>query len=260
MHIYKNFLPVAALPQWKLSTKVAQLLGLQGPWRCLVCRDMDCLHHRSSEPRRLFFPAFCSRWSEGLFGQSFSIAPPLQALRGLPCLGSFSIFWCIRPPWLGSYSVVQCIRYVSWASLSIVQLPMLARGEREATVMALPSTCDSAVSPDFHDYLAFLHRHFPPQSSPSHSLNPPLHSQQQPSLWDFSTIPKFQLPAAVPSRRPAYLPGICMAAARTVWFSFHLGCHRSAVSFSALNVSPLTQTITPQWGSDPRFSSPTCQG
>ena len=32
-----------------------------------------------------------------------------------------------------------------------------------------------------------------------------------------------------------------MAVARTVWFSFHLGCHRSAVLLSALNVSPLTQ-------------------
>ena len=29
--------------------------------------------------------------------------------------------------------------------------------------------------------------------------------------------------------------------ARTVWFSFHLGCHRSAVSLLALNVSPLRQ-------------------
>ena len=28
-----------------------------------------------------------------------------------------------------------------------------------------------------------------------------------------------------------------MAEARTVWFSFHLGCHRSAISLSALNVS-----------------------
>ena len=46
--------------------------------------------------------------------------------------------------------------------------------------------------------------------------------------------------------------------ARTVWFSFHLGCHRSAVSLSALNVSPLTQTVAPVWGSDPCFSSPTC--
>ena len=35
------------------------------------------------------------------------------------------------------------------------------------------------------------------------------------------------------------------AVARTVWFSFHLGCHRWAVSLSALNVSPLTQTIAP---------------
>ena len=39
------------------------------------------------------------------------------------------------------------------------------------------------------------------------------------------------------------LSGVHMAAARTVWFSFHLGCHSSAVSLSALNVSPLTQTI-----------------
>ena len=24
------------------------------------------------------------------------VAPPIQALRGLPCLGSFSVVWCIR--------------------------------------------------------------------------------------------------------------------------------------------------------------------
>ena len=47
-----------------------------------------------------------------------------------------------------------------------------------------------------------------------------------------------------------------MAVARTIWFSFHLGCHRSAVSFSALNVPPLTQTIALIWGSDPCVSSP----
>ena len=32
------------------------------------------------------------------------------------------------------------------------------------------------------------------------------------------------------------------------------------VSLSALNVSPLTQTVAPLWGSDRYFSSPTCQG
>ena len=120
--------------------------------------------------------------------------------------------------------------------------------------------CDSAVSPCFHACLAFLHRHFPPRSPPFHPLDLSLHSQQQPSTWDHSTLPKLQLPAAVPSREPTSLSGVCMAAARTVLFSFHLGCHRSAVSLSVLNVSPLTQTSTPMWGSDTGFSSPTCRG
>ena len=57
-------------------------------------------------------------------------------------------------------------------------------------------THDSAVSPCFHGCLAFLHRHFPPQSPPSPPLDLSLHSQQQPSPWDCSTIPKLQLPAA----------------------------------------------------------------
>ena len=50
----------------------------------------------------------------GLFGRSFSIAPPGHALRGLPCLGSFSVVQQVRhiegAPWLGSYSVDRPIR------------------------------------------------------------------------------------------------------------------------------------------------------
>ena len=65
-------------------------------------------------------------------------------------------------------------------------------------VMALPPMHDSAVSPYFRGCLAFLHRHFPPQSPPSHPLNPSLHSQQQPSLWDCFTTPKLHIPAAYP--------------------------------------------------------------
>ena len=107
---------------------------------------------------------------------------------------------------------------------------MLPCGEREAMVMAPPATRDSAVSSCFHGCLAFLHRHFPPQSPPSHPLNKSLHSQQQPSPWDCSTIPKLQLPATVPSRAPSSLSAVCMAAARTVWFSFHLGSHRLSCS------------------------------
>ena len=137
---------------------------------------------------------------------------------------------------------------------------MLACGEREAMVMALPTMPDSAVSPCFHGCLAFCHRHFPPQSLPSHLLNLSLHSQQRPLPWDCYTIPKLQLPDGVPSRGPVSLSRVCMAGARTVWFSFHLGCQRSAVSLSTLNISPLTQTIALTWGSDPCFSSPHTPG
>ena len=133
---------------------------------------------------------------------------------------------------------------------------MLVCWGREAMVMVPPPLRDSAVSPCFRDCLAFLHSHNPPQSSPSHPLDPSLCSQQEPSPWDCSTITKLQLPPAAPSRGPAFLSGVCMAVAKTIWFSFHLGCHRSAVSLSALNVSPLTQTIAWMWGSDPPGSVP----
>ena len=122
---------------------------------------------------------------------------------------------------------------------------MLAPGKREAMMMASPPKRDSAVSPCFHGSPAFLPRHFPPRSLPSHPLNLTLCSQQQPSPWDCSKIPKLQLPASAPSRGPVSLSGLCMAAPRTVWFSFHPGCHWSAVSLSTVNISPVTQTIAP---------------
>ena len=67
---------------------MVQLLVLQGRWRHQVCRDTDCLCRRSYGRIRVFIRAFFSWRSEGLFGQSFSVTPPIQALRGLPCLGS----------------------------------------------------------------------------------------------------------------------------------------------------------------------------
>ena len=70
-------------------------------------------------------------------------------------------------------------------------------------VMAPPPMHDSAVSPCFHGCLAFLHRHFPPQSPPSHPFNLSLHSEQQPPPWDCSTIPKLQLQLLC-------LPGACV--------------------------------------------------
>ena len=147
-----------------------------------------------------------------------------------------------------------------WASLSIVKLPMLACGGREAMVMAPHPMHDSAVSPCFHGCPAFPHRHVPPQSPPSCLLVLSLYSQQESLPGDCSTVPKLQLPVTAPSRGSTSLSGACMVVARTVWFSFYLGCHRSAVSLSALNVSPLTQTVGLMWGSDPCFSSPTHWG
>ena len=119
------FLPVAALPQWELSMKVPQLLGLQGPWKCQVCGDMDCLH-KSSGPIRVFFQASCSWWAEGLFGQSLSAAPPVQGP--------------------GSFSVVQCASCLMVQPLHCSAAALLAYGEREAMVMALPLTWLSSIA------------------------------------------------------------------------------------------------------------------
>ena len=107
---------------------------------------------------------------------------------------------------------------------------------------------------------------FPPQALPTavSSFTSPqhvsLHSQQQTSQWDYSTILKLWFPTIVPSSGPTSLSSVCVALARTVWFSFHLGCHRSAFSPSTLNVSPVTQTVALIWGLYPCFHSPIWQG
>ena len=140
-------------------------------------RDMDCLRPRSYSPIRVFFPASCSWRSEGLSCQSFSIALPVQALRGLPCLGSFSVVRCIRqiegPPPLAGVLLCSSVPHVFDGPGSIVQLRMPVCGEREAMVMAPPPPHDSAVSPCFRGCPAFLHMHFPPQSPSSHPYPPP---------------------------------------------------------------------------------------
>ena len=107
---------------------------------------------------------------------------------------------------------------------------MLSCGEREAMVMALHPMLDSAVLPCFHGCPSFLHRHCPSQSPPSPPLDLSLRSQHQSSPWDFFTFPKLQLPATASSRWPSSLSRV--SEARTGWFSFYLGCHRSAVSLT----------------------------
>ena len=107
-----------------------------------------------------------------------------QAHRGAPLTGVLLQRVACQAlngaPWVGSYSVVQCIRHLTCQPLSVVQLRMLSCGETEAIVMAPPTTRDSAVSSCFHGFLAFLHRHFPPQSSPSPPLTRSLQVNSSP--------------------------------------------------------------------------------
>ena len=117
--------------------------------------------------------------------------------------------------WVGSYSILQRIRHLMGQPLYCAAAHAGMCRERGYGDGSTP-TCDSAVSSCFHGCLAFLHRRFPPQSHPSHPLEPSLRSQQQPSPWDCFTIPKLQLPDTVPARGPAFLSGVYMAAARTV--------------------------------------------
>ena len=143
----QDFLCLWPLCPSELSVKAVQLLGLQGPWRCQVCRDMDCHCCRSHGPIRAFCRASCSWPSEGLFGQSSSEAPPIQALRGLPCLGSFSGVLRIRHidghPWLGSFSVVLRVRHIDghpWlGSYSVAQR---VRHLRRSVAASVPQAFD----------------------------------------------------------------------------------------------------------------------
>ena len=96
--------------------------------------------------------------------------------------GVLLCFQCIRhiegSSWLGSYSVVQCLRCLMGQPLCCSAAGLC--GERGCGEGSTPYA-DSAVSPCFHGCPAFLHRHFPPQSPPSHPLDLFLCSQQQPS-------------------------------------------------------------------------------
>ena len=245
------FLPVAALPQWELSRKVVQLLGLWGPWWCQVCRSYD--------PIRIFFWASCSRLSEGLFGQSFSIDLPISALRGLPRCG---VLLCCSAhqahrgaPWLGSYSVVHQV-FDGPASLTFSC--QYWRVGRERLWWWLHPLCVT------QRYCLASVAACLPSTGISHHYLPPHIPSVHLSAVNSGPCPGIAAQSLSFSSQPLRLPGdqhscwVCMAEAKTVWFSFHFGCHRSAVSLSALNVSPLTQTIAPLWGSDPCFSSPTC--
>ena len=158
---------MAALPQWELSVKVVQLLGLRGPWWRQVCRDMDCLAAGVMALSESFFKPLVAGDQKASLA---SLSPYLCQFRHVEgVLLCRSVCQALKgAPWVGSYSVVQCIRrlmaqplYCSAANYGV------CRGESHTYIryVWLSST------PCFHGCPAFLHRHFPPQSPPSHPLN-----------------------------------------------------------------------------------------
>ena len=84
-------------------------------------------------------------------------------------------------PWVGSYSTVRCITFLMGQLFCCSAADTGVWGERGYGDGSIPKR-DSAVSPSFHGCLAFLHRHFPPQSPPSHPLDKSLHSCSSPHL------------------------------------------------------------------------------
>ena len=117
--------------------KIVQLLSFQGTSQRQVCRDTDCLCLRSHGPESSFEPVVAGDQKASL--ASLAPIPPVQALRGLPCLGSFTVIWPVRhiegatlagvllcrlarqalkgAPWVESYSLVHYIRHLMAQSL-----------------------------------------------------------------------------------------------------------------------------------------------
>ena len=137
---------------------------------------------------------------------------------------------------MGSFSVVQCIRHLM--SQPIVQLPIHPLHMTQQYHLASMAAWLSATGISHHDlllHIPLIHL-FAVNSSPHPGIAP--QSLNSNSL-------------------PLHLPGGQRSCPGYVWLwqglsdsLFHLDCHRSAVSLSALNISPLTQTIAPMWGSE----------
>ena len=197
---------------------MVQLFGLRDPGGAKCAGTWTVSTARVMAVSESFFEPLCSWRSEGLLGQSFSIVPHAQALRGLPCLGALCCSGHQGRRGTPPAGVLLCssVRQTFDGPASLLFSYRCWRVGKEAVVMAPPPLQYSAVLPCFHGCLAFLHQNLPPRSLPSHPLSPSLCSQQQPSPWDCSTIPNLQLPAAAPSRRSVFLPRVYMAAARTV--------------------------------------------
>ena len=262
-HRCKEFLPVAALPQWALSKKLAQLLGLRGPrWR-QVCRGSDCLRRRSYGHIRVFFPASCSWQSESLFGQSFSIDLPMQSHREAPLAG---VLFCGSghqalkgaPGW-GPCSAVQCLRHLMGQCLYCPAVHAGLSGERGYGDGSTPYAWLSSIT-----LLPWLPS-FPPQAfstSISSLTSPQSISPQSTEAPTLGLLYNPQTPA--PSR--CTFPGTYIP----VWGMY--GCSKGClilIPFRLPQISCFTLSLKcfsfdsdncPDVGMDPCFSSATHWG
>ena len=115
--------------------------------------------------------------------------------------------------WVALCSVVQCIRHLIGQPLCCSAADVGLWGERGCGDASTRYARLSNIA------LLLWLPGFPPPAFPttiSSFISPRSVSPQSTSAppWDRSTVPKTQLPAAVPSRRPSSLSAVCMAAAR----------------------------------------------
>ena len=159
---------------------------------------------------------------------------------------------------MGSYLVVQCVRCLMGQLLYCSAADAGVWRERGYGDGSTPYGWLSSIA-----LLSWLPG-FLPQACPT-MISSPISSICLSSV-NSSPHPEIAPHSPNSNSQPLHLPGAPHSClwyvwlARTIWLSFHLGCYRSAVSLSAVNVSPLTQTVALMWGSDPCFSSPIRRG
>ena len=175
-----------------------------------------------------------------------------------PWLGSNSVDQALKgAPWVGSYST--SVHQAFDVPDSLVFSCQCWHVGREAMVMAPPPMHDSAVLPYFHGCLAFLHRHFPPQSPPLHPLDLSLCGHQQSAPWDCPTISKLQLLAAVSSRGPVFLSSLYGCNKDSlILITFQFSSVQSLVMSDSLQPHELQHTRTPCPSPTPRVYPNPC--
>ena len=161
--------------------KVAQLLGLRGPWRRQVCGDADRLHRSGMSLSGSFFrPLVAGDQTASLASVSLQLRPHrhLEGSLAGGLLGRSVDHLLKEAPWLGSYSVVQT-KHLKGQPLYCSAFNA-GCGEREAMVMLHPLH----VTPQYR--LASMAARLSSTGISHHSLLPHIPSVSPQSIAAFS--------------------------------------------------------------------------